>query len=129
MDQGQSLHCRTDSFTIQRMKIHAAAISSPLANSGSPTVSAEGVRESAGGRSPDVARLTQNPAGAQTSAPSSQPAVRTDRMASISDDSWMSDPPALNTGMLEEIKAAIREGRFMIDDRAVARALAEDALR
>jgi len=31
------------------MKIHAAAISSPLANSGSPTVSAEGVRESAGG--------------------------------------------------------------------------------
>jgi len=50
-------------------------------------------------------------------------------MASIADDSWISDPPALNTSMLDEIKAAIRDGRFMIDDRAIARALAEDALR
>jgi anti-sigma28 factor (negative regulator of flagellin synthesis) len=50
-------------------------------------------------------------------------------MAAISDDSWISDPPALNTGMLDEIKAAVREGRFVIDERVIARALAEDALR
>jgi anti-sigma28 factor (negative regulator of flagellin synthesis) len=50
-------------------------------------------------------------------------------MAAISDDSWISDPPALNAGMLDEIKAAVREGRFVIDERVIARALAEDALR
>jgi anti-sigma28 factor (negative regulator of flagellin synthesis) len=31
--------------------------------------------------------------------------------------------------MLDEIKAAVREGRFVIDERVIARALAEDALR
>jgi anti-sigma28 factor (negative regulator of flagellin synthesis) len=111
------------------MKVHQVHLSFAPAASGTGSSGAEGVRESGNVRGHDLARLSQSSLGAQASTVTSQPAVRTDRMAAISDDSWISDPPALNTGMLDEIKAAVREGRFVIDERVIARALAEDALR
>ena len=107
----------------------SASASASTAGASSPLGPSEAAKDSSAARPLDASRLAQlNGPGGSTS-PARQPAVRTDRMSSISDDAWISDPPALDRGMLDEIKAAVREGRFVIDDRAIARALAEDSLR
>ena len=50
-------------------------------------------------------------------------------MGALSDSAWINEPPALDTAMLDQIKSAIREGRFVINEQAIARALSEDASR
>ncbi|MBU6382482.1 MAG: hypothetical protein EBZ06_08730 [Betaproteobacteria bacterium] len=68
-------------------------------------------------------------AAAATASVSAQVEVRSGRMGALSDSAWINDPPALDTAMLDQIKSAIREGRFVINEQAIARALSEDASR
>ena len=68
-------------------------------------------------------------ASGQAASASAQVDVRNARMNELSDAAWINEPPALDTAMLEQIKSAIREGRFVIDEKAIASALAEDASR
>jgi anti-sigma28 factor (negative regulator of flagellin synthesis) len=60
---------------------------------------------------------------------SAQVDLRSSRINDLSDASWINEPPALDTAMLDQIKSAIREGRFVINEQAIARALSEDASR
>ena len=107
----------------------AASASAFTAGASSPLGPSEAAKDSSAARPLDASRLAQLNGQNGTTSPAREPAVRTDRMAPIGDDAWISDPPALDLGMLDAIKAAVREGRFVIDDRAIARALAEDSLR
>jgi len=60
---------------------------------------------------------------------SAQVDLRSSRINDLSDTAWINEPPALDTAMLDQIKTAIREGRFVINEQAIAQALSDDASR
>ena len=60
---------------------------------------------------------------------SAQVDLRSSRINDLSDTAWINEPPVLDTAMLDQIKTAIREGRFVINEQAIAQALSDDAIR
>jgi len=85
-----------------------------------------------------AAESTKDPAGipraakaasALVTGASAQVDLRSSRINNFSDAAWINEPPALDTAMLDQIKSAIREGRFVINEQAIAQALSEDASR
>ena len=81
---------------------------------------------------PSVEMIRQRPAksaSALVTGVSAQVDLRSSRINDFSDAAWINEPPALDTAMLDQIKSAIREGRFVINEQAIAQALSEDASR
>ncbi len=68
-------------------------------------------------------------ASTATASVSAQVDLRSSRINDLSDTAWINEPPALDTAMLDQIKTAIREGRFVINEQAIAQALSDDASR
>ena len=86
----------------------------------------EGSKESGAVARTGDANKTASPATASVSA---QVDLRSSRINDLSDTAWINEPPALDTAMLDQIKTAIREGRFVINEQAIAQALSDDASR
>jgi flagellar biosynthesis anti-sigma factor FlgM len=86
----------------------------------------EGSKESGAVARTGDASKAASPATASVSA---QVDLRSSRINDLSDTAWINEPPALDTAMLDQIKTAIREGRFVINEQAIAQALSDDASR
>ena len=86
----------------------------------------EGSKEAGAVARSGDANKSAAPAAATVSA---QVDLRSSRINDLSDTAWINEPPALDTAMLDQIKSAIREGRFVINEQAIAQALSDDASR
>jgi anti-sigma28 factor (negative regulator of flagellin synthesis) len=100
--------------------------STPGVSTTSHGSAAESTKDSAG--IPRAAESAKSASALVTGA-SAQVDLRSSRINDFSDAAWINEPPALDTAMLDQIKSAIREGRFVINEQAIARALSEDASR
>lgn len=108
------------------MSSNPAVPNSSLGAIGEHGKESAGIARASDAARPDGAKAAVSASATMTSA---QVDVRSARINDPLDAAWINEPPALDTAMLDQIKSAIREGRFVIDERAIALALSEDAIR